>query len=70
MSADVEEMERMIDGYLSFARGEGIEQARPTDLAVVLEEVAAGARRAGAEVRWRRRPPSCCRCAPTRCAGR
>ena len=50
MSADVEEMERLIESYLSFARGEGIEQARPTDLAVVLEEVAAGARRAGAEV--------------------
>jgi two-component system osmolarity sensor histidine kinase EnvZ len=50
MSADVEEMERLIESYLAFARGEGIEQARPTDLAVVLEEVAAGARRAGAEV--------------------
>ena len=32
MSADVEEMERMIGGYLAFARGEGTEQARPTDL--------------------------------------
>ncbi len=50
MTADVEEMERMIAVYLAFARGEGTEQARPTDLTAVLEDVAAGARRAGAEV--------------------
>jgi two-component system osmolarity sensor histidine kinase EnvZ len=50
MSADVEEMERLVESYLAFARGEGTEQARPTDLAAVLEEVAAGARRAGAQV--------------------
>ncbi len=50
MTADVEEMERMIGGYLSFARGEGIEQAQTVDLSALLGEVAAGARRAGAEV--------------------
>ena len=50
MNADVDEMERLIGSYLAFARGEGVEQARPTDLAAMLEEVAAGARRAGAEV--------------------
>ncbi len=50
MTADVEEMERMISGYLAFARGESTEQARPTDVLVVLEAVAAGARRAGADV--------------------
>lgn len=50
MTADVEEMERMIGGYLAFARGEGTEQAEPVNLSAVLEEVAAGARRAGAEV--------------------
>ena len=50
MSADVEEMERLIGGYLAFARGEGVEQARPTDLGAMLEDVAAGARRAGARV--------------------
>ena len=33
MTADVEEMDRMIGGYLSFARGEGTEQARVADLA-------------------------------------
>jgi two-component system osmolarity sensor histidine kinase EnvZ len=50
MTADVEEMERMIGGYLAFARGEGAEQAEPVNLSAVLEEVAAGARRSGAEV--------------------
>jgi two-component system osmolarity sensor histidine kinase EnvZ len=50
MSADIEEMERLVESYLAFARGEGTEQARPTNLALVLEEVAASARRAGAEV--------------------
>ncbi len=50
MTADVEEMERMIEAYLAFARGEGTEQAEPVDLSQMLEEVAAGARRAGALV--------------------
>lgn len=50
MTADVEEMERMIGGYLAFARGEGTEQAEPVNLSAVLEEVAMGARRAGARV--------------------
>ncbi|MEJ0018694.1 MAG: ATP-binding protein [Acetobacteraceae bacterium] len=50
MTADVEEMERMISGYLAFARGEGAEQAEPVNLSAVLEEVAAGARRSGAAV--------------------
>ena len=40
----------MIEGYLSFARGEGAEQAEPVSLPVLLEEAAASARRAGAEV--------------------
>ena len=50
MTADVEEMERMVGGYLAFARGEGVEQAEPVNLSAVLEEVAAGARRSGAAV--------------------
>ena len=50
MTADVAEMDRMIGGYLSFARGEGAEQAQAVDVAAMLDEVAAGARRAGAEV--------------------
>ncbi len=50
MTTDVEEMDRMIGGYLAFARGEGTEQAQPTDLAAMLEDIAAGARRAGAAI--------------------
>jgi two-component system osmolarity sensor histidine kinase EnvZ len=50
MTADVEEMERMISGYLAFARGEGAEQAELVNLSAVIEEVAAGARRSGAAV--------------------
>ncbi len=50
MTADVAEMERMVGGYLAFARGEGTEQARPVDLTAMLEDVAGAARRAGAEV--------------------
>ena len=50
MTADVEEMERMISGYLAFARGEQAEQAQPVNLPLMLEDVAANARRAGAEV--------------------
>jgi two-component system osmolarity sensor histidine kinase EnvZ len=47
MTADVEEMDRMIGGYLAFARGEGTEQAEPVNLSAILDDVAAGARRAG-----------------------
>ncbi len=50
ITADVDEMERMIEGYLAFARGEGTEQAEPVNLSALLEEVAAGARRSGASV--------------------
>jgi two-component system osmolarity sensor histidine kinase EnvZ len=50
MTEDVDEMERMISGYLAFARGEGTEQAKPTDLAAMLTDVAVAARRGGANI--------------------
>ncbi|WP_235907543.1 ATP-binding protein [Siccirubricoccus phaeus] len=50
LTADVEEMERMVAAYLAFARGEGTEQAAPADLVALVQEVAANARRSGAEV--------------------
>ncbi len=50
MVADVEEMDGMIEGYLSFTRGEGAEQAEPVSLKLLLDEAAAAARRAGADV--------------------
>jgi two-component system osmolarity sensor histidine kinase EnvZ len=50
MTEDLEEMDRMIGGYLAFVRGVGEEPSQPVDLPGLLEEVAARARRAGADV--------------------
>jgi two-component system osmolarity sensor histidine kinase EnvZ len=47
---DLADMEHMIDEYLAFARGEGGEEARPTDVPALVEAAAADARRRGAEV--------------------
>jgi two-component system osmolarity sensor histidine kinase EnvZ len=47
MRADVAEMERMIDGYLAFARGEGAEAPQPTNLTRLLNDTVAQARRKG-----------------------
>ena len=48
--ADVAEMEKMVEGYLEFARGEGTEAVVPTDLNDLLAEVVNGARRAGGNI--------------------
>jgi two-component system, OmpR family, osmolarity sensor histidine kinase EnvZ len=48
MTGDIEEMERLIAIYLSFARGEGSEQAVRTDILLLLEDVVVAARRSGA----------------------
>ena len=50
MEGDIAEMDRMIEGYLAFARGEGTEQAQEVDIAVILEDIANNARRAGSQV--------------------
>jgi two-component system osmolarity sensor histidine kinase EnvZ len=50
MTSDIEEMEKLIGIYLAFARGEGNEGAAPTDLSILLEELASAARRAGAQI--------------------
>ena len=50
LKADVLAMERMVQGYLDFARGEGPEQPRDTDLSLLVEEAAAALRRDGAAV--------------------
>ena len=50
MTADLDEMDRMVGGYLAFARGEGEEPAREVDLAALLQEVAGAARRSGAAI--------------------
>jgi two-component system osmolarity sensor histidine kinase EnvZ len=50
LADDVTDMERMIEGYLAFARGEGDEETALVDLSEILEDVAAGARRDSADV--------------------
>jgi two-component system osmolarity sensor histidine kinase EnvZ len=45
MADDIAEMERMIEGYLAFARGEGSEIPTPTGLGSLVAEVVDGARR-------------------------
>jgi two-component system osmolarity sensor histidine kinase EnvZ len=39
LRADVNEMQHMLEDYLAFARGDGGEEARPTNLRELLEEV-------------------------------
>jgi two-component system osmolarity sensor histidine kinase EnvZ len=50
LKADVDEMRRMVDGYLDFARGAEGEAATPVDVGELLAEIAADARRQGAQV--------------------
>ncbi|WP_245513028.1 ATP-binding protein [Enterovirga rhinocerotis] len=47
LKRDVDEMNRMLEGYLAFARGDTGEAAVPTDLRPLLEELKADAERAG-----------------------
>jgi two-component system osmolarity sensor histidine kinase EnvZ len=55
LSDDVDDMQRMIEGYLAFARGEGDEDPVMSDLSEILEDVAAGARHGNAslELSWK-----------------
>lgn len=50
MKSDVGEMQRMLEGYLAFARGDAGEAARPTDVGRLLREIAIDARRLGKPV--------------------
>jgi two-component system osmolarity sensor histidine kinase EnvZ len=47
VKSDVTEMERMVHGYLDFARGEGTEEPVETDISLLLEDVAVAMRREG-----------------------
>ncbi|MGY6568843.1 MAG: ATP-binding protein [Salinarimonas sp.] len=47
MERDIDEMSRMLEGYLAFARGDSGEQAAPTDLHALLAEICADAERQG-----------------------
>ncbi|HVO02650.1 MAG TPA: ATP-binding protein [Candidatus Cybelea sp.] len=50
LKKDVSEMERMIDGYLAFARGEGTERAVDADLVEIVTDTVNDARREGASI--------------------
>ena len=50
LSSDVAEMEQMVEEYLSFARGEGTEQAVPVNLPELLVDVVEAAQRNGNDV--------------------
>lgn len=50
LEADVADMERMVEGYLAFARGEGDEQPAETDFTHIIGDVVDGARRDGASI--------------------
>ena len=50
LTADVAEMEKMIDGYLDFARGEGGEEPTTVELKDLLEDVVADGRRKSATI--------------------
>jgi two-component system osmolarity sensor histidine kinase EnvZ len=50
LNSDVNEMLKMVEAYLSFARGEGDEQAQIADLMRVLGDAVAAAKREGAEI--------------------
>lgn len=50
LKSDIADMERMIDAYLDFARGQGGEQAVRTDLREMMEDIALKSRRQGMDV--------------------
>jgi two-component system osmolarity sensor histidine kinase EnvZ len=47
MRKDVDEMERMVEAYLAFARGDGDESSVPTDIAAILNELKADTEKRG-----------------------
>ena len=49
---DVLEMEKMVDGYLAFARGEGSEAVVPVYIDTMLSDIVEEARRGGADIRF------------------
>jgi two-component system osmolarity sensor histidine kinase EnvZ len=58
LQTDVQAMQRMVQAYLDFARGEGSEEPRETDLTALVEDVASAARRDGTNI-YVAQPPSC-----------
>jgi len=50
LKSDVDEMQQMLEGYLSFARGEGNEAPQVTDLIELLSDAVANGRRGGSTI--------------------
>jgi two-component system osmolarity sensor histidine kinase EnvZ len=50
LKADVEEMRKMLEGYLAFARGESAEKVRTIEIGALLRDVIDGARFGNAEI--------------------
>ncbi len=50
LKTDVSDMERLVNLYLDFARGEGAEASSDTDIGALIDEAAAAARRDGMDV--------------------
>ncbi|WP_409564320.1 ATP-binding protein [Methylobacterium sp. J-076] len=50
LTRDVDEMSRMLEGYLAFARGDSAESATPTDMHALLEDLRTDLERLGAHV--------------------
>src|SRR5262245_6621828 len=50
LKRDVDDMERMVNAYLAFARGEGTEQPSDVNIVAAVEDVVSGARREGARI--------------------
>ena len=50
LTLDIAEMERMIEGYLAFARGEGSETAESGDFSALVADVVAGFQRQGKSI--------------------
>lgn len=50
LGRDVEEMERMLEAFLAFARGEGGEEAEPADPIALAEEIGDNVRRTGRRI--------------------
>jgi two-component system osmolarity sensor histidine kinase EnvZ len=50
LTRDVDEMSRMLEGYLAFARGDSAEAAAPTDMRALLDDLRTDLERLGAHV--------------------
>jgi len=54
MNNDIRDMEHMLEDYLAFSRGDGGEEAAPTELIALVDEIAGGTRLLGTPVEVRR----------------